>query len=189
MSAGGSGGLPPGLHEQRDTLCLAPLFRLAVDASLAACRAVGLDAMVWETCRTQALQEFYYTRGRPPTPEYPAPVTWQRDAMKAWHFYGLAVDVISEEHHWFALTPDLTHGLTGGALAAVAAARRRQRDEWFSAVARIFVAHGCAWGGEWVKRDTPHFQWGRCRPTPSQLSIDAYRRGGQRAVWQLVRAA
>jgi peptidoglycan L-alanyl-D-glutamate endopeptidase CwlK len=187
MSAGG--GLPPGLKEYRGTDCLAPQFRVAVEASLEECHAQGPDAIIWESCRSQALQEFYYTRGRPPTPEYPRPVTWQRDAMKAWHFYGLAVDVISRQHGWFNLTAELTHGLTESALEAVRQARARQRDEWFAAVARIFMAHGCDWGGNWQKRDTPHFQWGLCRPSPSQLSIDAFTRAGKPAVWELVRAA
>jgi peptidoglycan L-alanyl-D-glutamate endopeptidase CwlK len=188
MSAGGF-GLPSGLQEYRGVDCLAPLFRAAVEKGLDECRSIGLDPIVWESCRSQALQEFYYTRGRPPTAEYPRPVTWQRDAMKAWHFYGLAVDVISQEHHWFAVTEALAHGLTGEALQALTDARARQANIWFGAVAEIFKKHGCSWGGDWIKQDKPHFQWGRCRPSPSQLSIDGFTRGGKREVWRLVRAA
>ena len=188
MSAGGF-GLPNGLKEYRGLDCLAPKMRLAVEAGLDECRAVGLDPIVWESCRSQALQEFYYQRGRPPTREFPRPVTWARDAMRVWHFYGLAVDVISQEHHWFALTEALTHGLTGGALDAVKRARERQRDLWFSSVAEIMQKHGLDWGGHWQRQDTPHFQFGTLRPSPSQLSIDAFTRGGKHAVWELVRAA
>ena len=188
MSAGAS-LLPSGLREYRKTDCLAPRFRYAVELSLQECEADGLDAMLWETCRSQELQELYWHRGRPPTLEFPRPVTWQRNAMKAWHFYGLAVDVISREHGWFNLTKALTFGLTGEALEAVRQARERQKLEWFSRVAAIFVKHGCDWGGNWIKQDLPHMQFGRCRPSPSQLSIDAYHRGGREAVWKLVKAA
>lgn len=188
VSAGGI-ALPNGLKEYRGLDCLAPRMRGAVESALLECRASGLDVMVWESCRSQELQELYYKRGRPPTPEYPSPVTWQRNAMRAWHFYGLAVDVISEENRWFALTRDMTHGLTGDALEAVRRARHQQAAEWFARVATIFIRYGCDWGGHWVRQDPPHMQWGHCRPSPSQLSIDAFVRGGKPAVWELVRAA
>ena len=168
MSAGG--GLPAGLKEYRGTDCLAPRFRVAVEHAIQECHARGYDVTIWETCRSQALQEFYYQRGRPPTPEFPRPVTYVRNAMKGWHFYGLAVDVISRSHGWFNQNP-------------------AEGQRWFLAVAEIFIANGCDWGGSWVKRDTPHMQWGLCRPSPSQVSIDAFTRGGKAEVWRLVKAA
>src|SRR5690349_457620 len=91
---------------RRDTCELAPKFRKAVDASIAQCRGFrsdawpnGLDAMVYEAVRTEAVQQAYYALGRtviPPTYR----VTNAKSAMWSWHFFGLAVDVISESRGW-----------------------------------------------------------------------------------------
>lgn len=189
MSAGAALILPGGLQENHSPDCLAPLFRESVLTAIEVCHAQGLDARLWETCRSAKLQELYWHRGRPPTPAFPGPVTWQRDARKSWHFYGLAVDVVSISQGWFVVTPAMLNGMSGAQAVTFRAAVARHRDDWYHAVADIFLAHGCAWGGHWTKPDTPHFQWGRCRPTPSQLSLDAVTIGGVQAVWKLVGAA
>ena len=66
MSAGPNG------HERviSDLALLAPKFRIAVELAIARCTAIGLDAVVYETFRSQELQSEYYARGRtviPPT--------------------------------------------------------------------------------------------------------------------------
>ena len=82
----------------------------------------------------------------------------------SWHGYGLAVDVISESKGWGA-----------GA-------------EWFANVASVFKKFDCAWGGEWVDADLPHFQWGRCKPSPSALAREIIVSQGVRGVWIAVGA-
>lgn len=162
MSAGA--GSTGALTVSADPNLLAPKFRQAVLAGLVDCHAAGLDAYVFEAHRSQELQSLYYARGRTVIP--PArTVTNVQNAQYGWHFFGLAVDVISMSKHWGA------------------------PPEWFVSVSNIFKAHGCKWGGDWKRRDTPHVQWGLCRPTPSDLSRQAFARGGNPAVWALVQAA
>jgi peptidoglycan L-alanyl-D-glutamate endopeptidase CwlK len=137
-----AGGVATGVHRDLDEC--APKFAAAVRAGVQACRAHGLDAIVWEAYRTPELQLVYWHRGRPPTTEYPGPVTWAKSNLYSWHGYGLAVDVISECKHWKA------------------------GDAWFAAVAEEMKQHALDWGGDWKHRpDGPHFQWGTLKPTPS----------------------
>ncbi len=148
----------------RDLGKLAPRFQEAVIAALADCRADGLDAFVYEAMRSNELQELYYRRGRPPTPEYPRPVTNARSNLYSWHGFGLAVDVISEAHHW------------------------DRPWQWFVHVAAHFSAHGCKWGGAWTNPDPPHMQWGLCKPSPSDRARELLALGGIPAVWDAVGA-
>lgn len=158
MSAGA--GTPKVDHDLCD---LAPAFRKAVDAAIAECNAAGLDAVVYETYRSKELQEAYYARGRTVIP--PAhPVTNARSNLYSWHGYGLAVDVISKAHAW---SPPAG---------------------WWEKVAAIFKKHGCAWGGDWKQKDLPHFQWGPCKPSPSDRARQLVAEGGTHAVWQAVGA-
>ncbi len=143
-----------------------PLFRTGVEAGLADCRADGMDPMVFESIRTQETQDVYYARGRTVIPPK-SPVTWAKYAMDAWHFYGLAVDIVSTKYLW----------------------NPPEGEAWFVRMANHMLNHGLEWGGHWKRRDTPHIQWGKCAPSPSQLSKDAYHRGGRSAVWTLVKAA
>ncbi len=159
-----AGHFPDPLKVSNDPALLAPLFRQSVLGALVDCRLHGFDAYVFEAHRTQELQTLYWNRGRTVIPPIHT-VTNVRDAQYGWHFFGLAVDVISQSKHW------------------------DESPAWFAAVAAIFKKHGCAWGGDWKSKDTPHMQWGLCRPTPSDLSREAYRTGGNPAVWKLVRAA
>lgn len=138
-----------------DLAGLAPAFRAAVMGALEECRAAGLDATVFETLRTQERQRWAYLRG----------ASRAKDADASWHFYGLAVDVISRAKAWDA------------------------GDAWFRRVAAVFKRHGCDWGGDWHSfRDLPHFQWGRCRASPSDVSRTLYAQGGREAVWRAVGA-
>lgn len=149
----------------RDLALLAPKFRKGVEAAIKACRAAGLDARVYEAYRSLELQELYYKRGRTVIP--PAkPVTNARSNLFSWHGYGLAVDVISEAHWW---SPP--EGLA-----------------WFGKVADIFKQHECKWGGEWKSPDPPHFQWHKCKPSPSDIARLIFREEGKEGVWRAVGA-
>jgi hypothetical protein len=160
MSAGGGN-----LKADRDLAKLAPFFRTAVEAAIAECNAPphNLDAMVFEAHRSEALQQLYFARGRtiiPPTHT----VTNARSALFSWHGYGLAVDVVHRTKFW---EPE------GG-------------EAWFANVATIFKKHGCKWGGDWTKPDTPHMQWGKCKPSPSDRARELIAQGGVQAVWDAV---
>jgi peptidoglycan L-alanyl-D-glutamate endopeptidase CwlK len=156
-----SGGVELG-RPIRDLGVLAPRFRDAVQNALAACNARGLDAMVYETYRTQELQAAYYARGRTIIPPIET-VTNAPSNLYSWHGFGLAVDVISASKGWSV------------------------DGRWFEEAARCFRAHGCRWGGEWKQPDLPHFQWGVCKPSPSDQARVMLARGGVGAVWEAVR--
>ena len=161
MSAGATTST---LMPNRDVAVLAPRFRVAVERAIRAANEQGLDAIVYETYRSQQLQEAYFERGRsqvPPT----APVTNARSNLYSWHGFGLAVDVISKTKEW-DVGPD-----------------------WFARVAEHFRAESCRWGGEWKTKDLPHFQWGACKPSPSDVARQLYASGGLEAVWDAVGAA
>lgn len=144
---------------------LAPLFAEALMATIVDCKAAGLDAVVFETTRSKELAALYYTRGRPPSDEYPTPVTGARDASHTWHGYGLAADIISASKEWGA------------------------GDAWFATMGAIAQSHGLTWGGDWKRKDLPHVQWGRCAAAPSAISQALYAQGTPEAVWPIVRAA
>jgi peptidoglycan LD-endopeptidase CwlK len=148
----------------RDPLRLAPRFRAAVVAAIEECNKRNLDAFVYETYRSAELQALYYERGRTVFPP-DAPVTNAASNLFSWHGFGLAVDVISRRHEW-----DRPH-------------------EWFAEVAECFREQGCRWGGEWKKPDLPHFQWGLCKPSPSdQARAILSSGGGLPEVWRVVHA-
>jgi hypothetical protein len=160
VSAGASGGV---VNVTNDLGALAPKFAAAVKEALANCKAAGLDAVVYEAYRSPELQALYYERGRsqvPPT----GTVTNARSNLYSWHGYGLAVDVIHATKEWDA------------------------PESWFAAVANHFRAAGCRWGGEWKFKDLPHFQWGLCKPSPSDNARAILATGGVAAVWKAVGA-
>lgn len=165
MSAGINGnGVGANRTDRLDLL--APKFRAAVEAAVKECREHGLPVKVFETYRSAELQALYFARGRtikPPT----APVTNAMSNLKSWHGYGLAIDVVHETAFW---------NPPGG-------------TQWFASVAAIFAKHGCKWGGDWTKPDPPHFQWGPCKPSPSDAAQALLQTRGIRAVWEAVGAA
>lgn len=145
---------------------LAPGFRAAVVEAIRECTANGLRAMVFETYRSNELQALYYQRGRTVKPPL-TPVTYAMGNLFSWHGYGLAVDVIHETQGW----------------------EPEPGNEWFAKVADVFRKHGCRWGGEWRRPDRPHFQWGLCKPSPSDLARELIRTRGIGAVWEAVGAS
>ncbi len=155
----------------RDLGLLAPQFRDRVQAALAECndpaRPGGpLRAWVFEAYRSPELQAEYYQRGRTLIPP-DQPVTNAPTNEYSWHGYGLAVDVIHADQLW----------------------RPERGAAWFAEVACVFKRHDCGWGGDWKQADLPHFQWGRCRPSPSDLARLLLRTRGLQAVWERVGAA
>jgi peptidoglycan L-alanyl-D-glutamate endopeptidase CwlK len=66
--------------------------------------------------------------------------------------------------------------------------RWSQPTSWFRKVAEIFKANGCKWGGDWTSPDLPHFQWGKCKPSPSDQARAIMRREGMQGVWRAVGA-
>lgn len=164
MSAGNN---PANPKPDGDLSKLAPNFRAAVEAAIAECNnpANELDAMVYEGYRSLQLQQIYYARGRtviPPTHT----VTNAPTNLYSWHGYGLAVDVVHKTKYWEP---------PGG-------------EGWFKKVAEIFKKHDCNWGGDWKHPDTPHMQWGKCKPSPSDAARDLLAKEGVQAVWKAVGA-
>lgn len=148
-----------------DLALLAPAFREAVERALAQCEAQGLQAKVFEGYRGPELQALYYQRGRTIIPPH-RPVTNAKTSLQSWHGYGLAVDVVHRARLW---TPE------GG-------------ERWFRAMAEVFKQHGCKWGGDWRRPDTPHLQWGPCKPSPSDVARQMIAREGVAGVWKAVGA-
>ena len=168
MSAGDSAAAIANYHKAKatsDPMLLAPIFRAAVDAAIAECNNAenALQAMVYETYRSNELQTIYFARGRTVKPPN-SPVTNAMNNLYSWHGYGLAVDVIHRSKQW------------------------NVGPEWFRNVADIFKKHGCKWGGDWTKPDMPHFQWGLCKASPSANARELMRTQGVLAVWEAVGA-
>jgi len=162
MSAGDNANNP---RPDKDPSKLAPTFRAAVDAAIAACNAAGLEAMVYEGYRSLQLQQIYYALGRtiiPPTHT----VTNAPTNLYSWHGYGLAVDVVHRTKYWQP---------PGG-------------EAWFKKVADVFKQDRCKWGGDWTHPDTPHMQWGPYKPSPSDQARQLLAEGGIQAVWKTVGA-
>ena len=151
-----SAGTNVELMVQRSLTHCAPLFAQAVQDAIDQCNAEGLDAYVYESVRSNALQHLYYERG----------VTRAKDALHGWHFFGLAVDVISQSRGWEVSTA------------------------WRRRVTEIFKEHGLKWGGDWPTfKDPPHYQWGKCKNSPSDRARELYAEGGLPLVWRVVGAA
>lgn len=156
-----AGTVDDSLKVCNDLSMLAPGFAIRVSAAIEACQTEGLEAMVFETYRTQELQALYYQRGRTIIPPFKT-VTAAQSNLQSWHGFGLAVDVVHRKLFWSP--PD--------------------GEKWFHAVAKLFAEHECNWGGNWVRRDLPHFQWGRCPPSPSDAVRALLASEGLDAVWK-----
>lgn len=142
---------------------LAPLFRAAVERAIEQCNTQGLDAYVYEAYRSQELAAEYYARGRTKRPPLRV-VTNAPTNLHSWHGFGLAVDVISRSKRWGA------------------------GEAWFRKVADVFKANECKWGGDWKSPDMPHFQWHKCKASPSMEARSLLTTNGVIAVWQAVGA-
>lgn len=146
---------------QHDVTLLSPLFVQRLCNGLNECWRAGYDPVVYEAKRTDDVQRVYYAQGR----TRPGPiVTYAESAMYSWHFFGLAVDIISRAKQW-----DFS-------------------AEWIHGVATLLKVQGLDWGGDWTRKDLPHFQWGTLKPAPSDRARLLYAQGGVVRVWQEVGA-
>ena len=140
---------------------LAPKFRAKIDELLK----LVPDAVVYETLRTNARQEYLYGFGR----DYDdgrGVVTHSETALDTWHHYGLACDLVHQNQGWDAPV------------------------SWWKEFGKQAKNLGLVWGGDWTFRDYPHVQWGspmRRSPSPSAATLQS--KGGNPAVWQAVGAA
>ena len=149
---------------QNSLTIIAPQFADAVIQAIRYANAAGFDAVVYESLRSHELATLYYARGRTIIPPQ-KPVTNAIDETYSWHGFGLAVDVISKSKQW------------------------NQPESWFASVATYFAKFGCKWGGDWKQKDLPHFQWGKCKPSPSSVARNLLHTEGMTAVWVAVGAA
>lgn len=164
---------------QNDIDLLAPKFAEAVTKSLADLKGrhvkigaleIPLDVVVFETARSNELQQIYFMQG----------TSNARTAEHSWHFYGLAIDVISRRFEWFGnaeakkVWPD--------EVSRFAAA-----EKWFMTVGGFFEVHGCKLGAKWKRQDLPHIQWGNMPDSPNKAP-EIYRTKGLEAVWRTVKA-
>lgn len=164
---------------QNDLDLLAPKFKEAVEKALdeldgrsirVGTVVVPLDVVVFETARTNELQQIYYSQG----------TTKAKTAENSWHFYGLAIDIISRYYEWF-----------DNANARRIWPKEEDRFEaarnWFLAAGAFFEEQGCRLGAKWKHPDMPHIQWGKCRDTPDKAP-EIYHEHGLEAVWKAVGA-
>jgi peptidoglycan L-alanyl-D-glutamate endopeptidase CwlK len=149
---------------ESDLGCCAPLFRAAVMRGLARANGGGFPLKIEETCRCQRLQDIYFAQG----------TTHAQSVLRAWHAYGAAVDVVHPERGW-----DLYPG------------GRSYSEAWVTGVVTAMKAEGLlSWGGDWTSfKDYPHWQHGKCKPTPSDEAVRLYQAAGKAAVWKAIGAA
>lgn len=170
-----------------DVSVLAPRMGEAVTRALARCARVpktrqfpdGLNTRVYETERTSEVQLAYWQLGRDEeghVVDKEKIVTNVKDPKHGWHFYRLATDVINARFGWQFGDSDHADD---------------DELEWIRAVASIFESEGLSWGGRWKSiKDWPHFQWGKCAPSPvrSPAIYQAARDAGQthdQALWSI----
>lgn len=161
------GTVPKEVPRDSSTTSLAPGFRVIVDAVIDDMRLAGFDAVVFETGRTSERQRFLYGFGR----DYDdgrGVVTHSSDADETWHFYGLAVDIISRSKLWNA------------------------PDEFWKKLHQVGRARGLRSGADWDNDgvmddwDKPHMQPAHLKRSPSPRAARLHAEGGNSRVWQEV---
>ena len=98
------------------------------------------DPIVFETSRVDALQQIYFEQG----------TTKARTAIYGWHFFGLAIDVISRSKEW------------------------KVKETWWEANAKLMEKHGIDPGRRWNSPDDPHGQFGTLKKSPSDTARSLY---------------
>ena len=159
------GVVPPEPAVDRSLDSIAPKFREKVERLILHMHERGYDATIAESIRSNERQQWLWGFGR----EYDdgrGIVTNSHDGRWSWHFFGLAVDIVSSSNGWDA--PSMFWALLG--LCA-------ERE-------------GLAWGGGWPTfPDRPHVQFGApMRRSPSPHALELYQQGGREAVWREVGA-
>lgn len=150
-----------------DLNACAPKFKDRAISALAQCSKDGLDAMVYEAIRSEELQQLYWAKGREldgivwNVVDPSAVVTKIPHADHGWHFFGMAIDVISKSKEWSVT------------------------DEWRKEVSDRFKKAGLHWAGDWPHfKDLPHYQFTN-QFNPSDNDRATYKKGGLEAVWKL----
>ncbi len=145
---------------------LAPKFLEKIQSLLADLVGKGWRPMLRETTRSDERAAYLYGFGR----DYDdgrGVVTNAPTALKTWHHFGLAVDIVD---------------------------RRFGDDcptEFWRDLGACAEAHGLTWGGTWHMQDKPHVQW-NCEGmhvTPSDHAAALLASDGVEAVWSEVHAA
>ena len=159
------GDVPPEVPPQRSLDGLAPRFRVLVEDLVDALECQGFDPVVAESLRTDERQKYLFGFGR----QYDdgrGVVTHSAVGHTSWHFYGLAVDVISRSRGW---NP-------GSAFWTALGAEARIR--------------GLVWGGDWrALSDFPHIQFGSGMPdSPSATHAEMHVRAGVAELWRALGA-
>lgn len=126
---------------------LAPRFRRVVETILQDMKILDWDAVVWESLRTEERQRWLYGFGRQ-WDDGRGIVTKASSALRSWHGWGLAVDIVQNDS-----TPWI-------------APRKFWQD-----LGLVAEVHGCTWGGRWHSLDLPHIQWGHC---PARVPAHLY---------------
>ena len=127
-----------------DICTLAPEFRYAIERMqndwkisepiVQGGKTYPFDPVIFETTRVNELQRIYFDQG----------TSGAQHAFYSWHFYGLAIDVVSASMEWSA--PAM----------------------WWTRLGDIANNHGLRWGGNWPRKDLPHIQWGAMLDTPQR---------------------
>lgn len=155
---------PREIPASRDLSKLAPRFRVKVEDVLSDMRALGHDAIVAEAFRSDARQEYLYGFGRA-YDDGRGIVTHADSGAYSWHFYCLAVDIVSESKQWAA-----------------------PAQFWID-LASCAVARGLTAGALWATPDRPHIQWGPPMRDRPARAWEIFQKGGLEAVWAAVGAA
>jgi hypothetical protein len=160
-------------------LC-APRFVKQVDILMASMVERGHDPVVFESLRTQERQAYLYGFGRR-YDDGRGVVTKAVTAMDGWHFFGLAVDIISRKRLW-----DDSY------------------VEFWTDLRILGTETGLCSGNDWDRdnvpgendpdehfHDKPHIQWWCTGMTIKPLPVirNLYEQGGREAVWRHLRAA
>lgn len=125
---------------------LAPTMRARVEDYLQETKTIKtvngekFDPIVFETARVDELQRIYYEQGTTKAPT----------AIYGWHFYWLAIDVISASKEW-----------------AVS-------EAWWKLNADLMRRHGIDPGYDWKEKDRPHGQFGTLHKSPSDVARTLY---------------
>lgn len=144
---------------------LAPGVRGPLERTLEDMDTHGMGAIVRETQRTDARQQWLYGFGRS-YDDGRGIVTYAQSARQSWHYFRLAADVVHKT------------------------LEDRAPWEFWERLAAVAEAYGLAAGQRWKdrKRDAPHLQYRQMRVSPSPLAYAAFVHGGAEAVWRIVGA-
>lgn len=133
----------------RDLNELLPVVKEAAVASLAECKAQGLDVLITTTYRSPEEQNALYKQGR----TTPGSKVTNAKAGQSLHQYRCAIDLVPMVHgkpEWSGAHPS------------------------WRKIAAVFKAHGFEWGYDWKTfKEMPHFQMTKGHP------LSYFQKGGK----------